>query len=202
MDVTVAVATFGDLFWQALAQHRAIPSAQAQGVPVVHYHGEDLAAARNGALAQVSTEWVVHLDADDELEAGYIAAMAAGRGDVRVPRVRYVKGSVLAPALMPRVAGHRHWCTAACLIHGNWIVIGAAVRADLVRKVGGWRDYDWSEDWDLWLRCHLAGADIAPCERAVYRAYVRADSRNRGASRDARLEAHRAIARANGVPVP
>lgn len=202
MDVTVAVATFGDLSWQALAQHRAIPSAQAQGVPVIHHHGEDLAAARNGALAQVSTEWVVHLDADDELEAGYIAAMDRAVGDVRVPRVRYVRGNVRAPALMPRVAGHRHHCSADCLIHGNWIVIGACVRTQLVRDVGGWLDFDWSEDWSTWLRCYQAGATILPAPAAVYRAWVRADSRNRGQDRAARLAAHRAIARAHGVPVP
>ena len=78
-------------------------------------------------------------------------------------------------------------------------MIGSAVRADLVREVGGWRDFDWSEDWDLWLRCHLAGASFEPVPEAVYRAHVRLHSRNRGASDSKRLAAHRAIAEANGV---
>jgi GT2 family glycosyltransferase len=100
---------------------------------------------------------------------------------------------------MPAVAGHTHQCVAECLVDGNWLVVGSLVRADLVRKVGGWRDFDWSEDWDLWLRCHLAGASFEAIPEAVYRAHVRPDSRNRGASREKRLAAHKAIASANGL---
>lgn len=203
MEVTVVVATYGDQHWETLAHTRAVPSAcQAGATYVTHLHGPTLHDARNALLDKVDTPWVVFLDADDELEPGYLHAMAAAAGDVRVPRVRYVRTHTRGPALMPRVAGHRHACDAACLVYGNWIVIGAAVRTDLVRRVGGWRDYPWSEDWDLWLRCHLAGATIQPAPAAVYRAHVRPDSRNRGQTREARLDAHRAIAQANGVPVP
>lgn len=202
MDVTIAVATFGDDRWPALARQRAIPSAEAFGVPVVHHHADTLHEARNGAIAQVRTEWTVHLDADDEMEPGYLDAMATGSADVRAPSVRYVTGGVIGPARMPRVSGHTHECTAQCLPWGNWLVVGALVRTDLVREVGGWRDFTWSEDWDLWLRCHLAGASIEAVPTAVYRAHVRRDSRNRAAAPAARLAAHRAIATANGVPVP
>ena len=72
MDVTICVATFGDPTWQTLARTRAVPSAEAQGVPVVHVHGRTLHAARNAAVEQAQTEWVIHLDADDELTAGYV----------------------------------------------------------------------------------------------------------------------------------
>lgn len=199
MDVTVAVATFGDDWWRTLAHTRAIPSAERLGVPVVHVHAGTLHDARNAALALVGTEWVIHLDADDEPEPGYVEAMAAGTADVRVPSVRYVRGSGRPATRMPRVAGHSHACIAECLTQGNWIVVGACVRTDLVRQIGGWRDFAWSEDWDVWLRCHLAGASIEAIPQAVYRAYVRANSRNRSASRDERLAAHRAIEAANGL---
>lgn len=204
MDVTVAVGTFGDLSWVRLAQDRALPSARALGVPTVHVHADTLHGARNGALAQVDTEWVVHLDADDELERGYLQAMATGQADVRAPAVRYVRGAAdrAAPARMPRVAGHDHDCTGECLPYGNWLVVGAAVRTELVRAVGGWQDWAWSEDWDLWLRCHLAGATFEAVPAAIYRAHVRRGSRNRALNGAARLEAHRAIAEANGVPAP
>lgn len=223
MDVTVAVATCGDDSWGQLAEARAIPSAHALGVPVVHAHRATLHEARNAVGDLVDTEWVVHLDADDRLAAGYVDAMAQGTADVRAPAVAYLREpgrvdptSLMAPAppyglnptptvtvgVMPRVAGHDHACTGACLPWGNWLVVGSAIRIDLVRKVGGWRDYTWSEDWDLWLRCHLAGATIEAIPAAVYLAYVRRYSRNRGVRRDAKLAAHRAIARANGVPVP
>lgn len=202
--MTVCVGTFGGPEWEHLARTRAIPSARALGVRVVHHHAGTLHEARNGALAEVDTEWVVHLDADDELEPGYLQAMAGGSADVRAPAVRYIRGygDRSAQPAMPKVAGHSHACEAACLPYGNWLVVGAAVRTGLVRAVGGWRDFDWSEDWDLWLRCHLAGASFEPVPAAIYRAHVRRGSRNRGRGAAARLATHRAIAAANGVPIP
>lgn len=203
MDVTVAVATFGGPEWTELAWSRAIPSAQAEGVPVVYRHADNLHDARNGALSLVDTEYVVHLDADDELVPGYFNAMATGSADVRAPAVQYVRNGRQHPPSMPHVWNHdRHDCHAECLLYGNWIVIGALARTQLVRDVGGWRDFDWSEDWDLWLRCHLAGATFEAIPDAVYRAHVRHDSRNRAPDQASRLAAHRAIAEANGVPVP
>jgi cellulose synthase/poly-beta-1,6-N-acetylglucosamine synthase-like glycosyltransferase len=70
-------------------------------------------------------------------------------------------------------------------------------RTELLRKVGGWRDWPLYEDWDLWLRCHLAGATFEAIPRAIYRAHARVDSRNRAPDRAARLAAHEAIHRAN-----
>lgn len=202
LDVTVAVCTYGTAEWVRLAQNRAMPSARVLGVPVIHIHEASLDRARNAALDQVTTEWIVYLDADDELEAGYLTAMAAGTADVRAPAVRYVQGAHAAEPRMPTVAGHTHDCEAACLPYGNWLVIGSMARTDMVRKAGGWRDYPWSEDWDLWLRCHQAGATFEAIPAAIYRAHVRRNSRNRGQGHAARLAAHRAIAAANGVPVP
>lgn len=204
MDVTVAIGTYGPESWVRLAEQRAIPSARALGVPVVHHHDATLHDARNGALALVDTAWVVHLDADDELEPGYLDAMATGAADVRAPSVRYIHGRrppSAAPARMPTVSGHDHQCEAACLAWGNWLVVGAMVRADLARAAG-WRDWPWSEDWDLWVRIWQAGATVEAIPAAVYRAHVRHNSRNRSVRGADRLEAHRAIARANGLPIP
>lgn len=199
MDVTIAVGTFGSYQWRDLAERRAIPSGMSQGVPVVHCHSDTLHDARNGALDKVDTEWVIHLDADDELEPGYVQAMSTGTRDVRAPAVRYVHhGGGRWPAI-PKVAGHTHECTGECLTQGNWLVIGSMVRTDLARKVGGWRDFPWSEDWDMWLRCHLAGALIEAVPDAIYRAHVTPRSRNRSASLETRLATHRAIEEANGL---
>lgn len=202
MDVTVVVATFGGTEWVELAERRAIPSAEKLGVRVVHAHADTLSDARNAGLAQVDTEWVCHLDADDELEPGYFDAIAAGAADVRAPAVRYVSWTADRPARMPKVAGHSHDCVAECLTEGNWLVIGSVARADLLREVGGHHEYPWSEDYDLWVRCWKAGATFESVPDAVYRAHVRRNSRNRSASREVRLASHQAIARANGLPVP
>jgi hypothetical protein len=202
VDVTVCVATFGDLAWQTLAHERAIPSAEATGKSVLYVHGETLHDARNLALAAVDTEFVCFLDADDELEAGYFDHMAEGTADLRAPAVRYVFGGPLRGARFPRVAGHRHDCTADCLALGNWLVIGTVARTEILQRVGGFRDFPWSEDWDLWVRCWQAGATIEGIPSAIYRAHVRKDSRNRAPDLDFRMAAHRAIAEANGLPVP
>lgn len=202
MDVTVVVATFGDTAWKDLAAQRAVPSARAEGIPVLAVHADTLHDARNCGLGRVDSEWVCFLDADDELEPGYFAAMAAGEADVRAPSVRYLRDGRHAAPRMPQVAGHHHICTADCLQYGNWLVIGSLVRADMARQVGGFADFPWSEDWDLWVKCWHAGATFEQVPTAVYRAHVRADSRNRGQSREAKLAAHRAIAEANGLPIP
>lgn len=208
MDVTVVVATYGDQKWVDLANERAIPSAEALGVPIVSSHGTSLQFARNAGLMQVETPWVCHLDADDELEPGYFEAMQAAadqlhNGNVAcviAPSVRYVEdGNLDVDPIMPRVVNHAHTCTAACLTAGNWIVVGAVASTRSLKELGGWRDFPWSEDWDLWLRCHLAGVTIAAAPDAIYRAHVRSDSRNRAPDQAARTAAHLSILRANGL---
>lgn len=199
MDVsefTVVVATFGDNSWKGLAAERAIPSAHRQAT-VIHAHAETLAKARNKGLGGVKTEFCIHLDADDELEPGYVEAMAAAAGDLRVPAVRYVRGLDEYDPRVPRVYNHRHECEAACLYDGNYICIGAGVRAELLREVGGWREFPWSEDWDAWLRVWLAGGEVATAAGAVYRAHVRPDSRNRAPEQAFRNRIHREIHMAN-----
>ncbi|MGZ6587879.1 MAG: hypothetical protein ACXVHX_26715 [Solirubrobacteraceae bacterium] len=200
--MSVAIATFGDISWSRLAHERAFPSALSQGVPVLMRHAETLHEARNAVLDCVETEFVIFLDADDELGSFYVERMDEIEADVRVPMVCYIgaDGRAHRPRF-PKVAGHTHDCAADCLPYGNWVVIGAAVRTELLRKVGGFRDFPVYEDWDLWLRCHLAGASFG-VTRAVYRAHVRHDSRNRGPARELKHATHQAIARANGVPVP
>jgi glycosyltransferase involved in cell wall biosynthesis len=205
-QVSIVVATFGDDSYRTMAEQVAIPSAEATGCPVIPVHGDTIHGARNTGLEQVLTEFVIHLDSDDQLEPGYVDAMLAGTGDVRVPRVRYVTPGQPEPApVMPRVVnGRRHRrhpaCTQACLVDGNWIVIGAMASTQLLRDIGGWRDYGW-EDWDVFLRCHLAGAVILPCPDAIYRANRRANSRG-GYTAAESLAHHRAVAAACGVPSP
>ena len=203
MDLTVAVSTFGDERWTKLAHKRAIPSAEALGVPVVYSHAGTLHDARNNGLAKVDTEFVVNLDADDELEPGYVEAMALGSADVRAPAVRYVHATVAGRPAMPRVAGHSHPCVAECLPWGNWLVVGSLVRADLVRSVGGWWAEPVYEDWSLWLRCYRAGATFEAIPAAVYRAWVRPDSRNRSRPMEERNRVHHEIVRSiypEGIP--
>lgn len=204
-SVSVVVGTFGDEAWSVLACERAIPSAEAEGVPVIHIHHDTLHQARNDGLALVNTEFVVHLDADDSLEPGYVAALSAGTADVRAPRVRYVRNERYADRIapiMPKVAGHHHACDAQCLGFGNWLVVGALMRTEQVLAVGGWRSFSLYEDWDLMVRLWQAGATFEPVPAAVYRAHARHDSRNRAPKQADKFAAHIEVATANGLPIP
>lgn len=197
-DVAVIVATYGDDEWSALAQARAVPSARDQA-PTFHFQGPTLAAARNSGLRHLAHryDWLVFLDADDELSPGYIEAMRASDADLRVPSVSYVRNGLPRPPYIPRVAGHQHECTADCLPDGNWIVIGAMVRAQLALDVGGFREFDWSEDWDLWTRVWQRGGSVERVPDAVYVAHVRPDSRNRAPDAEFKNRVHRQIHAAN-----
>jgi hypothetical protein len=161
---------------------RAAPSIWRIGPPVrvhhVHLYDGTLAEARNAALDKVETEFVVHLDADDELEPDFFTAMEKGEADLRAPSLRQVRRGRVGRPFMPQVWGHKHNCTGECLRSGNWIVIGACVKTELVRSVGGWEEFGWSEDWALWARCWKAGASIEAIPEAIYRAHVQRDSRN------------------------
>jgi len=57
----------------------------------------------------------------------------------------------------------------------NHAVIGTLVRRKLFERVGGFRDLPAYEDWDLWLRCLRAGAQMVDVPAAVYRAHVNPD---------------------------
>ena len=195
MDVSVCVGTFGDESWIETAK-RAVASVP-NDVPVIHQHSKTLSEARNAALAEAQTEWVVFLDADDELEPGYFDAMFSGTADVRGPIARYMVEGRERNIWQPRVWGHKHDCTADCLPDGNWLLVGAMVRTEIARAAGGWHEYPVYEDWDFWLRCWKAGATLELIPAAIYRAHVRNDSRNRGPSQAAKNMAHRAIYEAN-----
>ena len=178
MDVTVCIATFGDPAWSDRAIATALPSAlwQEQDPPVVMVHGETLAAARNAAAAQADTEWLIFLDADDQLAPGYITAMAAADGDLRVPRL------LLGDAEVD--------LTGRDIEQTNPCPVGTAIRKEMLLDCGGWPDFDAWEDWALFLRAHRRGAAIVHTD-AVYRAAHEQTGRNSTVRQPRRL--HREI---------
>lgn len=197
LAVTVVVSTFGDLAWRELAESRAVPSALDQA-PVIRVHGETLHGARNDGLAKVETDAVLFLDADDALDEGFVEAMSHGTADLRCPMLHFVKGGHERP-WQPRVHGHEHDCVAECIASGagNWMPAGTVMRTELVREVGGWREWAVYEDFDLAMRLLLASASIELVREARYRAWVNPQSRNRAPSMTVKNATHRAIVEAN-----
>ncbi len=177
-DVTVAICTFGEARWRELAKYRALPTA-AEQAPARLWHGGTLAEARNAALADIKTDFIVYLDADDEIEPGYIRELLAGTADIRAPAVRYVSDGTVGEAHIPLINGNQvPTMDVGCILRGNWIVVGALARAQTLRDAGGWREWPMYEDWDLWMRCLLKGATVEARPSAVYRAHVSPGSRN------------------------
>jgi hypothetical protein len=181
--VDVIVATYGSFdVWDLLAQ-RAVVSAENQDrKPDAIYRahdseGSDLSRVRNMAAADSAAEWLIFLDADDELGSGYVAAMLRGEGDLRWPSTLgvYEDGSTdEAPVLLQPKPN---------ILIGNHMVIGTMVRREIFMDVGGFREgLPVLEDWDLWIRCLIAGGLARPCPAAVYRVHVRNASRNSAAN--------------------
>ena len=176
-SVSVIISTFGSRdVWIPLANRAHLSALIQRPKPeIIRSHLDSLHEARNQGAQRAKGVWLIFLDADDGLEPGYIQAMLAAHGDLRYPRVRYVtqeqvnSNSVPDPVILPK----KHLLTA-----GNYMVIGTMLRRDRFWQAGGFRDLPAYEDWDLWIRCWLQGAETELVPRAVYRAYQRNHSRN------------------------
>jgi len=188
VDVTVVVASYGDpTYWLPLADRAA--KSVPPGVPVVRVHQDDatLAQVRNAGLAHVATEWVVFLDADDELTADYFDQI--GEADVQVTAISYSRdGRTWTQPRIPKVwahdngRGHDGPCEPECLPDGNYVHIGAILRTEKVREIGGFAEWPVYEDYDAFLRLWRAGATFENRPDIVYRAHQDADRTHRNKS--------------------
>lgn len=162
--------------WEALAE-RAVASVGVNRldhkVEVVRVYGkDDLCVARNKGARRARGEWLIFLDADDELSPGYVKAMLAADGDIRKPATLGVVDGVEddEPVMIPKTD----------LLKRNHIVIGAMVNKFKFLQAGGFQPgLKALEDWDLWRRMvYFHGATVTEVPDAVYRVHVREGSRN------------------------
>lgn len=177
--VDVVIASYGDIeIWRPYAE-RAIRSVHAQTVKasLYAYHNHqanDPGTARNASAVGTNADWLIFLDADDELDPLYVEVMLAGEGDIRQPSTIGVYqdgGTDDYPVLIPPNPGG--------MMVGNHLIIGCMVRRTLFEIVGGFReDLPILEDWDFWIRCQLAGGTVGQCPEAIYRVHVNPGSRN------------------------
>lgn len=195
-DFAIVIASHGDRYWADLAERRALPTALEQlGGKVEVYIGHDSssdsrATVRNALAEKVTSDYIVFLDADDELAPGYVEALQQAWmqgailedwGPLLVPRVQYVeRGKPQTP---------KFWPVPIEIDKGNnWMVVGTAVPRDLFFEVGGWREFRGTgtlneyDDWDLWIRCQLAGAAPVKVPDAIYVAYIERHSAHRTAA--------------------
>lgn len=177
MTISVILGTFGDDSWQRLAD-TAAASVHVQSTPpleLIRHHGTTLATARNGGAAKAAGDWLCFLDADDTLAPEYIAAMLAATANstpqtLFQPAVQYVYADkpVEPPQVLP----------ATSLYDLNYLIIGTLISRQFFTQVGGFGEWAYAEDWELWLRCHLRGATVCAVPGATYVANVNPAGRN------------------------
>lgn len=174
MDLTILICAHGDEKWRDLAYSRAFPSASEQALTLVHYEPDaTLAEVRNAAAADAETTWLCFLDADDELDYGYVDAMSrhADLDALLAPAVKYVdpRRKTAPPSFPNEPADMRRL---------NRCVIGTLIRRERFMEHNGFAEWSCYEDWDLFLGVHLSGVPILYVADAVYKAHVSRGSRN------------------------
>jgi glycosyltransferase involved in cell wall biosynthesis len=146
-------------------------------VRVLRTGGEGIAPALNRALAACDSEWIGRMDADDlahpdrlrlQLEAlradPALAAVGARvrlfpRGAIRPGMARYAAwlNGLVSPELV-----RRDLYVEAPLVHP-----AALLRRAPLERSGGWRDGDFPEDYELWLRLAADGHALGNVPRVL-----------------------------------
>lgn len=128
-----------------------------------------LVQALNTGLAEARAPLIARMDADDLCSPGRLAAqvdLLSRRPDVQVcdSRVEIFRddgppgGGYLAyQRWLDSIHDHDDFCR-EFLVENPVVHPASLARAELLQRVGGYRDGPFPEDYDLWLRCLRAGA--------------------------------------------
>jgi glycosyltransferase involved in cell wall biosynthesis len=141
-------------------------------VRVVRTPPHGLVAALNTALAHARGPLLARMDADDVAHPDRLSLQAAGLAEdgrcaVLGCRVRLVGGPDGGAVEANRgMRDYVEWLNRLLthedivrdlLVESPLAHPSVLMRADVVRGLGGYRDFDGPEDYDLWLRAHAAG---------------------------------------------
>jgi glycosyltransferase involved in cell wall biosynthesis len=142
---------------------------------VVHTQKRGIAAALNLALGAARAELVARMDADDRAHPGRLEAQVARLRAEPALTVLACRVEVGAGAgagmrayadwtnsLLDHDAMARERFVESPLVHPT-----VAMRAAALRALGGYRDFDGPEDYDLWLRAFDAGLRFAKLEERL-----------------------------------
>jgi cellulose synthase/poly-beta-1,6-N-acetylglucosamine synthase-like glycosyltransferase len=152
-------------------------AARDRRVRVVRGPGEGIARALNRGLAACDAELVARMDADDVAHPERLAlqrgALAAEPSLAAVgSRVRLFPGGIVR-AGMRRYAAWLNGLTTPdelrrdLFVEAPLVHPATTIRRDALSAAGGWRDGDFPEDYDLWLRLAASGGRLASVPRTL-----------------------------------
>lgn len=119
-----------------------------------------LSRARNLAAATVTTDWIVHLDADDWLAPTFIESgeeWLRTHGTTEVLTTDMVVVREGQPRNVVRARAPRCWTD---LAQHNTVITTAFIRRSVILQLGGYDPALHFEDWDFWIRVVKAGYRI------------------------------------------
>lgn len=136
------------------------------GTPrIVAENDGEMAEALNAGLAKVETPYVMVFGADDIASTTLLPMLESLIWDVDVvyPTMILTDENLNTIGSFPAQAfdGNR-------LLQWNFVTGGFLARTDKLREVGGWRDLESLEDWDLHVRMFRSGARFKPVPEAVF----------------------------------
>lgn len=181
---TVIIATCGSDQWQGYGDQAAL--TVPAGVPIVRVHEPygTVAGTRNAGIAQVETEYLCWLDADDSLTPDYFEIMETGSADIRQPNIPgWNAGRETPPQCVHH--GPAHDGRRECLAYGNPFSAGALVRTELAQKHLFSERWQVLEDFAFWRTVCADPTVTVECLPATYLARTREprQSRNRSIHR-------------------
>lgn len=181
----VAIGSFGDDdVWTPLVK-RAVKSVLEQTVHCEFrwVHGENLRDARNEAgrylAEEKNCEWLIFLDADDELDSQFVEHMENTIN--ALPPVQY---PILQPSCLGVVDGVEDDAPVLLekkkeLLIENYLILGCVHKAEMFHKIGGFEDYSILEDWDYWLKAEEIGSMVFSVKEAIYRINIDTERKSR-----------------------
>jgi glycosyltransferase involved in cell wall biosynthesis len=146
-------------------------------VVLVRGPGEGIAGALNRALAASDAELVARMDADDvahperlALQRAALAAepeLAAAGAQVRLFPRRIVRGGMIRYAAWLNGLTTPELVARDLFVEAPLVHPAATIRRSALETVGGWREGDFPEDYDLWLRLAAAGGRLTNLARPL-----------------------------------
>lgn len=135
---------------------------------VIHQENRGLSAARNTGMSSAKGEYVVPLDADDELEPRFIETLAAALADrpnAAFAACRAVLFGDINAVWIPRPYN------AYQLLLSNSVVGCVLLRKSAYEDVSGYDEAlrNGNEDWDLWIRLMERGWDQVEVPEFLFR---------------------------------